>query len=159
MNNLPQPYPYTCPGITRQGGVALIVTLVFLVMMTSIGVTMLTSTRMGQDMAANFQESNRAFQTAETGVVVSLDDDSWNTNISTPSTGEGTTGLGYYEFERDFKDFFPLKRRKSQIYSAIHFHRAQFAIESKAEVKTAEDADLIAKATVNEGVYLIVPKM
>ncbi len=140
----------------QQAGIALIITLVFLVMMTALGITMLNSTRMGQDMAANFQETSRAFQTAETGVVVSHNAKQWDTQVSSV-TGNGDIDIGHYEYERVFNDFFPLKRRKSKIFSAIHFHRAQFSVASNAEVKSG--STLVAKASVNEGVYLVVPKL
>ncbi len=143
-------------GRARQGGVALIITLVFLVMLTALGVTMLSSTRMGQDMAANFQETSRAFQTAETGIVANLNHGEWEASTNT-ITGSGTVDIGHYDFERVFNDFYPLKRRKSKIFSAIHFQRAQFSVESNAEVKSGDA--LVAKATVGEGVYLIVPKL
>jgi len=139
-----------------QAGMALIITLVFLVMITALGVTMLNSTRMGQDMAANFQETSRAFQTAETGVVVSHNAKQWDTQVDSV-IGEGDIDIGHYEYKRVFNDFFPLKRRKSQVYSAIHFHRAQFSVDSDAEVKSG--SSLVAKASVKEGVYLVVPKL
>lgn len=143
----------------NQAGMALIITLIFLAVMTTAGVTMLTSTRIGEDIAGNFQEINRAFQTAETGVVASLGNESWNADPTTTTTGNGDTGLGYYAYDRRFNDFFPLKRRKSQVFSAIHFQRAQFSIESNAEVRPAEDADPIARSSIGEGVYLVVPKL
>ncbi len=140
----------------RQNGMALILTLVFLVMMTALGVSMLSSTRMGQDMSANFQETSRAFQTAETGLVVGIKAGNWDTS-DTAHTGSGSVDIGNFEYERQFRDFYPLHRRKSKIYSALHFHRAQYAMSSDAEVKSGES--LVAKASVKEGVYLVVPKL
>ena len=142
-----------------QRGAALVVTLIFLTMMTIVGVTALRTTRIDQDIATNFQETNRALQTAETGIVDSLADINWIADVATAHTGSGTTGMGYFNYSRQFMDFFPLGRRKSQVFSAVHFQRAQFTVESDAEVKTGESADAIATATVNEGMYLVVPKI
>jgi type II secretory pathway pseudopilin PulG len=149
--------PPRMPGPQR--GVALVVTLVFLALLTAIGVTTLTSTRNSQELAANFQETNRAFQTAESGITASLANAEWSTDTSTGVTGSGDTGLGYFDYDRQFKDFFPLRRRKSQVFSALHFQRAQFSVESQAEVKTGPGAAAIATTTVGEGIYLVVPKL
>jgi hypothetical protein len=142
-----------------QRGAALVITLIFLMLMTMVGVSTLMSSRFGQDIASNFQETNRAFQTAETGIVVSLGDNNWTTDSGAAATGADTAGLEQYSYQRDFNDFYPLTRRKDQIYSSIHFQRAQFSVTSSARIKPVADADPIAKTTVREGVYLVVPKL
>lgn len=52
----------------RQNGAALITALVFLVIMTMLALTSMSTNTLEEKMAANSQEINRAFQTAETGL-------------------------------------------------------------------------------------------
>jgi hypothetical protein len=52
----------------QQRGVVLITALVFLVILTLLGITSMSTNTLEERMAANSQDINRAFQTAETGV-------------------------------------------------------------------------------------------
>ena len=77
----------------RQRGVALIMALVFLMILTIIGVTALSTTSLQEKMAGNVQDKNTAFQAAESalreaeGVVLA-----W-----TAATTPAFTGSGYYQ--------------------------------------------------------------
>jgi type IV pilus assembly protein PilX len=77
----------------RQRGVALIMALVFLMILTIIGVTALSTTSLQEKMAGNVQDKNTAFQAAESalreaeGIVLA-----WNSG-TTPAF----TGNGYYQ--------------------------------------------------------------
>ncbi len=53
----------------RQSGAALLTTMVFLVVLTIIGVSSMQNNRMEQKMTTNLQEINHSFQYAETGLV------------------------------------------------------------------------------------------
>lgn len=52
----------------QQQGVVLVTALVFLVILTLLGITSMSTNTLEERMAANAQDINRAFQTAETGV-------------------------------------------------------------------------------------------
>lgn len=56
----------------RQRGVALVIALVVLFILTILGVSALVSTALEGLMAGNVQEQNRAFQAAETGIDAAL---------------------------------------------------------------------------------------
>ncbi|MGI9317714.1 MAG: pilus assembly PilX family protein [bacterium] len=53
----------------RQSGAALLTTMVFLVVLTIIGVSTMQNNRIEQKMTTNQQEINHSFQYAETGLV------------------------------------------------------------------------------------------
>ena len=53
----------------KQSGAALLTTLVFLVVLTIIGVSTMQNNRLEQKMTTNLQEINHSFQYAETGLV------------------------------------------------------------------------------------------
>jgi hypothetical protein len=56
------------PGQHRQSGSALIVALVFLIVMTLLGLTTMSTSRLELKMAVNNQFANLAFQAAESGI-------------------------------------------------------------------------------------------
>ena len=60
--------------IHRQRGAVLIVSMIFLIIMTLLAVTGMTTTSLEEKMASNSQETSRAFQAAETGLAQALAD-------------------------------------------------------------------------------------
>ena len=58
----------------REQGAVLIVSMIFLIIMTLLAVTGMTTTSLEEKMAANSQETTRAFQAAETGLGQALAD-------------------------------------------------------------------------------------
>lgn len=60
---------------SHQNGAALITALVFLVIMTMLALSSMSTNTLEEKMAANSQEINRAFQTAETGLELVFDDE------------------------------------------------------------------------------------
>lgn len=58
----------------RERGAVLIVAMIFLIIMTLLAVTGMTTTSLEEKMASNSQESSRAFQAAETGLARALQD-------------------------------------------------------------------------------------
>lgn len=62
-------YPISIQIQGKQSGAALLTTLVFLVVLTVIGVSSMQNNRMEQRMTTNLQEINHSFQYAETGLV------------------------------------------------------------------------------------------
>ena len=57
-----------------QSGAVLVVAMIFLIVMTLLAVTGMSTTSMEERMASNSQESMKAFQAAETGLAQALDD-------------------------------------------------------------------------------------
>lgn len=58
----------------RQQGAALLTALVFLVILTMLVISSMTSNIMEERMAANSQETNRIFQAAESGIEIVMND-------------------------------------------------------------------------------------
>ena len=61
----------TCKPIFNQRGVALIMSLIILVVLTLLGLTSMQSTRTEIAMAGNMREADIAFQSAEMGLIAS----------------------------------------------------------------------------------------
>ena len=78
----------------RQDGAALLTALIFLVLLTMLVLSSMGTNVMEERMAANSQEINRAFQTAETGLeTVMNDSDAFNT--TNLAILDGTSGDTY----------------------------------------------------------------
>lgn len=78
----------------RQAGAILVISMIFMVVLTVIGISSLGRTELEERMSINFQEQNRAFQVAETGIAQVLA----NLGLfSTESGGSHSTGeVGSY---------------------------------------------------------------
>ncbi len=79
-------------GPDSQSGAALATTMVFLVILTVIGVSTMQNNRLEQKMTTNLQELNHSFQYAESGLVRGL---KAPTLLSTSNTGEIDPLLDY----------------------------------------------------------------
>lgn len=74
----------------RQRGAALIISLIFLLLMTLIGVTSMQSTTMQERMAGNTRERNLAFQAGEAGLRAG---ETWLENQANQVTAETAAQL------------------------------------------------------------------
>ena len=125
----------TRPG--RQTGAVLVISLVLLVTLTLIGVTAMNTSQLGEKMAANSQESSRAFQAAETGLSTAIADaNAWDvtstyTNIVGTADGPGdvnTTADAQADLSTQFLGFSPPPL--DTLYSATTFQAAHFDFQS-----------------------------
>lgn len=82
------------PPRSTQRGAALIVALVFLLLLTLLGVTAMGTTSLEEKMAGNLKDKDLAFQAAETALIAGED---WISNqLKEP---EPNNSLGIYEFD------------------------------------------------------------
>ena len=77
-----------------QKGATLITALIFLVMLTALAMSSMTTNILDERMAANTQEKNRAFQTAETALEIALND---SKVFNTAGYTDTVVNLGDYE--------------------------------------------------------------
>ncbi len=74
--------------LKQQSGAVLMTALVLLVIMTMLAITSMSTSTLEEKMAANSQDINRSFQTAETGLeLVFTDENAFNTSNTTVSDG------------------------------------------------------------------------
>jgi Tfp pilus assembly protein PilX len=146
--------PMTLP--VSQRGAALAVGLVFLLVLTIIGVSALSTTSLEERMAGNLQEQTKAFQTAEAAVVRTLNVSGLNTadvcntteqTFTDIDTANQTTAITC----RDFLGTTAPGRTTDTAYggetSFVHF-----GINSRGETPTK------ARVFVNQGVYQLGPE-
>lgn len=144
------------PSFPNQHGMALIMALVILLILTILGVTAMTTSSLEEKMSGNTQEQNRAFQAAESGInKVLVDPNALVPNGSySPSPYSFDSGRsGTAAVKVKFEMFAPPGRRSgSYAYSATQFQGAHFDITSTGTTVTN------AKSVHHQRVELIVPK-
>lgn len=79
---------------TRERGIALVVALVFLLMLTILGVSVMGTASLEGAMAANSQETNRAFHGAESAIQNLYADKSYGTLVRKGDSKEDTVTYG-----------------------------------------------------------------
>ena len=83
--------PFATPFPPRQSGIALVLALVFLLLLTIIGIAALNTTSLEEKMAGNVKDRNLAFQAAESALAVG---ENWiYTQIGKPVFPNNSSGL------------------------------------------------------------------
>ncbi len=153
MTRMPPQVPPRAP--RRERGAVLIVSLILLVVMTLLGVTSMNSTSLEEKMAANTQETTRAFQTAETGLSMSFNDNAAY-DLSSGYDPAATTVSGTsdtVDVASSFKGWSPPPT--GSLYSATSFQAAHFNFNSIGSTGPSGSA---VSVTLDGGAYQIAPK-
>lgn len=79
----------------QQRGVALLVSLILLLLLTIIAITAATTSTLQQRMASNAQETNTAFQAAESGLAIWLNN--FTAETATPAGWQSTGAQAQYQ--------------------------------------------------------------
>ncbi len=142
----------------KQSGAALITALMFLVILTMLALSSMTSTTLEERMAANSAESNRVFQVAETGLSVAFADPrsySMRNTETNPYTRESSaiginTGAATFEYQSVFRQQTePPRQTGYEAGKAAAFH---FNLRSEATSAAG------TTSTLNQGAFQIGPK-
>ncbi len=152
---------------SKQGGAALVTSLVLLTILTLLALTSMNTNTLEEKMAANSQEVNRAFQTAETGLALALTDDgAFNTNNSVDDNGtpfnfdddiyafsQTTNNIGSYNADTEFSAWFRQKttpKRGSGWDTSMAFYH--FDLISRGKTQSG------ASTTLHAGAYQVGKK-
>lgn len=134
-----------------QNGAALITALVMLVILTMLGLSSMSTNTMEERMAANSQESNRAFQAAEAGLDQAYADvDSFDLNATEENPNSFNQQIGNYNADLNYSIYFlqqtPPKRGSGwdNNYSLYHF-------DTTSSASTASGASV----TIHAGSYQV----
>lgn len=90
------PLTRTSPSFHRQRGVALIMALVFLTLLTIIGVTSMSTSSLEEKMATNTRDRNLAFESAETALVAA---ENWIAGLGSEPSPWADATKGRYAFD------------------------------------------------------------
>ena len=141
---------FSFTGNRYERGTALIMSLVILMILTILGITAMSTASLEEKMSGNTQESTRAFEAAESGLIEwantpgSLD---LNTQKTSPKLNYGTNSSA--TVVNDFRDFSPPKRGSGygSNFDAANFEQVSTGITTVG-----------AKSVIHQGVAQIVPK-
>lgn len=143
----------------HQRGIALVIALIFLLVLTILGVTVMSTASLEGRMAGNTQETNRAFQGAESALNHVLTDGTVFNNLTKIGDVAPTQTVPYpsttvkvdvtYSSQRSPP---PRSRDRANVNSAITYGAAIFDMQSVADTTSLANTKLL------EGVSQIMPK-
>ena len=139
----------------RQRGVVLAIALIFMVVLTLLGLTTMGNSMLEERMAGNLQAKTQAFQAAETGVARLLSGGEFGTSDSCTGSGDfisqGDVGTG--ASAKTCPDFLqalrPGRERTAQGQESIMFNH--FDIHSVGETQS------LARNSVAQGIRVLGP--
>ncbi|HTT09203.1 MAG TPA: PilX N-terminal domain-containing pilus assembly protein [Gammaproteobacteria bacterium] len=139
-----------------QRGAVLIIALILLAVMTLLAVTAMNMNSMEERMAANVQEINRAFQTAESGLSMALaDSNSFNTSCTTAAlcTSAPQT-IGTYNASTTYNSVFVQQTppARGSGWDASRFAFYYFNLSSTSTTTSG------AGTVLNEGAYQVAKR-
>ena len=145
---------------SAQGGAVLIVSLILLAVLTLLGLSTMSTTSLEEKMAANTQESTRAFQIAETGLarafrttglseLTKLEPEPVKLANSQRKVGEVT-----YAIRRNGEYPPPV----GSLFSATHFRSQHFDVESEGKTWSGDESNRI-RSVHHAGAYQIIPNL
>ncbi len=137
----------------KQQGAVLVTSLVILLILTIIGVSSLKTTNQQQKMAIGVQESQRAFEAAESGLIKIYNNVSAFSLLSAFTQNYNFGSYATAEVQTQFEG--SSMPPEGSGYSAVEFRAAHFNSTSKGKGATSTGAEAI----VHQGAYQITPKL
>lgn len=139
--------PASLAGRHRQSGAVLIVSMVLLIVLTLLAVASMQTTSLEEKMAANLQETTRAFQAAEVGLSQAYGDnaayDLSGTYTVAPANIADTNDTSEYETDYLGTSAPPLILNNLEIISDIACYEAtNFDFTSRGETAAGVGAEL-----------------
>lgn len=135
---------------SQQHGAALVMAMVVLLILTIIGVSALNVTSLEAKMANNLQDTNRAFEAAESGLNKAMNT-AGSFDLFTPQTNQFSFGTSSKAvIETTFLNFSAPKRNSG--YSSINYDSANF------DQKSTGTGGAGGKSVVHQGASQIVNK-
>ncbi len=125
------------PPAGGQRGMALIMALVILLILTILGVTAMTTSSLEEKMSGNIQEQTKAFEAAESGIAAVLLDPNAYTLSGVPYAPSAYQyGPGKATVTVTFRRFSEASRATGAIFSKNDFQDAHFEIRSEGTTVT-----------------------
>ena len=150
----------------KQNGLALFTVMIFLLILTIIGISSMETSSLQQMMAGNMQWNNIAFQAAETGLNTTAENNDWSEQAASGNVSDASYDGDSRNIDYASKSYFitlgPLGRMNGyEAESVKNMQRANFVIraEGYAKVETNNNSgEVLAKVTLEETDYIVAPK-
>jgi len=162
MNKRNELRPLTRTPASAQRGAVLIVSMVLLAVVTILGVVSMTTTSLEEKMAANTQETHRAFHAAETGLssafatVAAYDISGVFEVLAGLIDLPGNMADTEMDYNTDFVGWSPPP--VGSLYSATSFQAANFDFSSIGKTPAGAAANDQVTVELHGGAYQIAPK-
>lgn len=140
-----------------QRGMALVVALIILMVLTILGITAMSTSSLQEKMAGNVQEQSKAFQHAESGVNTLLNDTTVELDINTPAEKNYSYTYGTARVRVEFIQKSEVSTDASRpsaiedMYGKGGFKKFHFQIKSRGASNTG------AEAIGEQGVMRVIP--
>lgn len=123
-------YQSALPSAHRERGAVLIVSLILLVILTLLGMSVMNTSQLEERMAANVQEVNQSFHSAETGLSWAIDNEDFLPDVDVPATTESIpSGIGRSD-ELEYSLRHIADANPGGLWDVVQFRSAHFDIES-----------------------------
>ncbi len=143
----PSRHLYSSPAGQQQGA-ALITALVVLIMLTLLAISTLSTSTMEERMAANSQEINRSFQTADTGLTQIFDNPDALNTVATFSASNVSVGNASTDYSSAFRQAVPVGRTSNlaQMWEVGKYSKYYFDLTSTGTTPSGISTTLDAGA-------------
>ena len=150
----------------KQNGLALFTVMIFLLILTIIGISSMETSSLQQMMAGNMQWNNIAFQAAETGLNTTAENNDWSEQAASGNVSDASYDGDSKNIDYASKSYYLNKNnlgrmKGSEAWSVKKMSRANFVIraEGYAKVETGDNTGAeLAKVTLEETDYIVAPK-
>ncbi len=169
---------YISDNSRNQRGVALVSALVLLTIMTILAVAAMSTNSLEEKMASNVQEGTRAFQTAESGIALVVEDnDAFNPALETDDNGtpfnfaddipgftKTATDIGTYNAEVVYTSEWvdattpPPAENPANMYDAGNWQINHFRFSARASTSKSTSERAGVTRTLDAGAYNVAKK-
>ncbi len=136
--------------VASQKGAALITALIFLVILTMLALSSMDTNILDEKMAANSQEKNRAFQTAETALAVAL-----TTNEAFNTSGYSSTvdDVGTYNADAAYTSTFIESKDAASVFATGSGIQGGSQVYNYFNLAVSAVTESGASSTLNAGAW------
>lgn len=140
----------------KQKGLALLTIMIFLLIITMIGLSSMQISSIEQMMAGNTQEINKAFQIAESGLVAGAKDLNFNASYDPDLQPDNYSDDEDYQYRRVYLGNSGIKR--SEIVESVK--RSEYAnYQIASQGSTGNSDETLTTVNLQEGLYIITSKL
>ena len=147
----------------QQRGLALFTIMIFLLVLTIIGISSMQTSSLQQIMAGNMQWNNIAFQAAETGLNSTVENNNWGELAESGNISEGSYEGSSNNIDYASKSYYVNKTDIGRVWggrawSVKKMSRANFLVHVEGYAKVESGDDVLAQITLAETDYIVAPK-
>ena len=150
----------------KQNGLALFTIMIFLLILTVIGISSMQTSSLQQMMAGNMQWNNIAFQAAETGLNTTVENNDWENQSATGNVSNASYDGDSQNIDYASQSYYVNKTDIGRVWggnawSVRKMSRANFLIRAEGYAKVETDDNTgaeLAQITLEETDYIVAPK-